>query len=67
VLKKALGKDALCRAFKKTLGKETLLPSVKKKILGKELHKFNFINYERDIGFMNKFIFILSYEEMFKI
>jgi hypothetical protein len=26
-----------------------------------------FINYEREIGFMNKFIFILSYEEMFKI
>jgi hypothetical protein len=25
------------------------------------------INYERDIGFMNKFIFSLSYEEMFKI
>jgi hypothetical protein len=27
----------------------------------------SFINYERDIGFMNKFIFILSYEEMFNI
>jgi hypothetical protein len=27
----------------------------------------SFINYERDICFMNKFIFILSYEEMFKI
>jgi hypothetical protein len=27
----------------------------------------SFINYERDISFMNKFIFILSYEEMFKI
>jgi hypothetical protein len=27
----------------------------------------SFINYERDIGFMNKFIFLLSYEEMFKI
>jgi hypothetical protein len=27
----------------------------------------SFINYERDIGFMNKIIFILSYEEMFKI
>jgi hypothetical protein len=27
----------------------------------------SFINYERDIGFMNKFIFILSYEEMFQI
>jgi hypothetical protein len=27
----------------------------------------SFINYERDIGFMNKFIFILSYKEMFKI
>jgi hypothetical protein len=26
-----------------------------------------FKNYERDIDFMNKFIFILSYEEMFKI
>jgi hypothetical protein len=26
-----------------------------------------FINYERDIGFRNKFTFILSYEEMFKI
>jgi hypothetical protein len=36
------------------------------------MHKFYtslscFINYERDIGFMNKFIFSLSYEEMFKI
>jgi hypothetical protein len=28
---------------------------------------FSFINYERYIGFMNKFIFILSYEEMFII
>jgi hypothetical protein len=27
----------------------------------------SFINYERDIGFINKFIFILSYKEMFKI
>jgi hypothetical protein len=27
----------------------------------------SFINYERDIGFMNKFIFILSYEEIFNI
>jgi hypothetical protein len=27
----------------------------------------SFINYERDIGFMSKFIFILSYKEMFKI
>jgi hypothetical protein len=27
----------------------------------------SFINYERDIGFMNKFTFVLSYEEMFKI
>jgi hypothetical protein len=27
----------------------------------------SFINYERDIGFMNKFTFILSYEEMIKI
>jgi hypothetical protein len=27
----------------------------------------SFINYERYIGFMNKFIFILSYEEMFNI
>jgi hypothetical protein len=27
----------------------------------------SFINYEREIGFMNKFIFILSYEEMFNI
>jgi hypothetical protein len=27
----------------------------------------SFINYERDIGFMNKFIFILLYEEMFNI
>jgi hypothetical protein len=27
----------------------------------------SFINYERDICFMNKFTFILSYEEMFKI
>jgi hypothetical protein len=27
----------------------------------------NFINYKRDIDFMNKFIFILSYQEMFKI
>jgi hypothetical protein len=27
----------------------------------------SFINYERDIGFMKKFIFILSYEEMFNI
>jgi hypothetical protein len=27
----------------------------------------SFINYERDIGFMDKFIFSLSYEEMFKI
>jgi hypothetical protein len=26
----------------------------------------SFINYERDISFMNKFIFILSYEEMNK-
>jgi hypothetical protein len=25
----------------------------------------SFINYERDIGFINKFIFILSYEEIF--
>jgi hypothetical protein len=25
------------------------------------------INYERDIVFMNKFTFILSYEEIFKI
>jgi hypothetical protein len=25
------------------------------------------INYERDTGCMNKFIFSLSYEEMFKI
>jgi hypothetical protein len=27
----------------------------------------SFINYEGDIGFMNKFIFILSYEEIFNI
>jgi hypothetical protein len=27
----------------------------------------SFINYERDIGFMNKITFILSYEEMIKI
>jgi hypothetical protein len=27
----------------------------------------SFINYERDIGFMNKFIFILLYEEIFNI
>jgi hypothetical protein len=27
----------------------------------------SFINYERDISFINKFIFILLYEEMFKI
>jgi hypothetical protein len=27
----------------------------------------SFINCERNIGFMNKFTFILSYEEMFKI
>jgi hypothetical protein len=27
----------------------------------------SFINYERDIDFINKFIFILSYEEMFNI
>jgi hypothetical protein len=27
----------------------------------------SFINYDRDIGFMNKFIFSFSYEEMFKI
>jgi hypothetical protein len=27
----------------------------------------SFINYERDIGFMNKFILILSYEGMFNI
>jgi hypothetical protein len=27
----------------------------------------SFINYERDIGFMNKFIFIFSHEEMFNI
>jgi hypothetical protein len=27
----------------------------------------SFINYERDIGFMNKFIFILSYEEIFNM
>jgi hypothetical protein len=27
----------------------------------------SFINYERDISFMNKFIFILSYEEMYKL
>jgi hypothetical protein len=27
----------------------------------------SFINYERDIGFMNKFTFILAYEEMTKI
>jgi hypothetical protein len=27
----------------------------------------SFINYERDIGFINEFIFILSYEKMFKI
>jgi hypothetical protein len=27
----------------------------------------SFINYEIDIGFMNKFTFILSYEEMIKI
>jgi hypothetical protein len=27
----------------------------------------SFINYEKDICFMNKFIFILLYEEMFKI
>jgi hypothetical protein len=27
----------------------------------------SFINYERDIVFMNKFTFILSYEEMTKI
>jgi hypothetical protein len=26
----------------------------------------SFINYERDICFMNKFIFILSYEEIIK-
>jgi hypothetical protein len=32
------------------------------------IHLFrSLINYERDIGFMNKFIFILSYEEMFNI
>jgi hypothetical protein len=30
------------------------------------MHKF-YTNYERDIGFMNKFIFILSYEEIFNI
>jgi hypothetical protein len=28
---------------------------------------FSFKNYERDIGFMDKFTFILSYEEMIKI
>jgi hypothetical protein len=27
----------------------------------------SFINYERDICFINKFTFILSYEEMIKI
>jgi hypothetical protein len=27
----------------------------------------SFVNYERDIGFMNKFIFILSYKEIFNI
>jgi hypothetical protein len=27
----------------------------------------SFINYERDICFMNKFILILAYEEMIKI
>jgi hypothetical protein len=27
----------------------------------------SFINYEREIDFMNKFTFILSYEEMIKI
>jgi hypothetical protein len=27
----------------------------------------SFINYEKDIGFINKFNYILSYEEMFKI
>jgi hypothetical protein len=31
------------------------------------IHLFkSFINYERDISFMNKFSFILSYEEMTK-
>jgi hypothetical protein len=28
---------------------------------------YSFINYERYIDFMNKFTFILSYEEMIKI
>jgi hypothetical protein len=28
---------------------------------------YSFINYERDIDFMKKFSFILSYEEMIKI
>jgi hypothetical protein len=28
---------------------------------------YSFINYERDIVFVNKFTFILSYEEMTKI
>jgi hypothetical protein len=28
---------------------------------------YSFINYDRDICFMNKFTFILSYEEMIKI
>jgi hypothetical protein len=27
----------------------------------------SYINYERDTSFMNKFTFILSYEEMIKI
>jgi hypothetical protein len=27
----------------------------------------SFINYERDIGFMNKFTFILSYGDIIKI
>jgi hypothetical protein len=32
------------------------------------IHLFcSFINYETDINFMHKFIFILSYEEMAKI
>jgi hypothetical protein len=28
---------------------------------------YSFINYEKDIGFMNKFTFILSYKEIIKI
>jgi hypothetical protein len=28
---------------------------------------YSFINYEREIGFMNKFTFILSYKKIIKI